>query len=162
MRPAKARPPRDLATLASRVAKLRLAGGDSATVARAKALLKVYLETAAAHGQSVAEIARSLRAGVPALRIGGAELEAQAARPDGPAARAACRAGCAFCCILNGDEGGVILEAEARAVHRALTPLKGQPDGRAWHPKACPALDPATRMCRLYDAWRMNCRTYPS
>lgn len=162
MKTGKTRPPRDLAGLRRAVARLRLPGGESAVVARARSLLTIYLETAEAHGQDFAQIARSLRAGTPALRIGGAELEAQASRPNGPAARAACAPGCAFCCILTGEDGGVILEAEARAVHAALAPLAGQPDGRAWHPAACPALDPATRMCRIYDARPMICRTYLS
>ena len=74
----------------------------------------------------------------------------------------ACADGCAFCCILSGADGGTITEAEAAALHSALAPLAGQPDGRAWHPKACPSLDPETRSCRAYEARPMICRTYVS
>ena len=74
----------------------------------------------------------------------------------------ACSNGCAFCCILSGDDGGTITESEAVALHRALSPLSGQPDGRAWHPDACPSLDPETRSCRAYDARPMICRAYVS
>jgi Fe-S-cluster containining protein len=74
----------------------------------------------------------------------------------------ACADGCAFCCILSGEDGGTITEAEAIALHSALAPLSGQPDGRAWHPKACPSLDPETRSCRAYDARPMICRAYVS
>lgn len=74
----------------------------------------------------------------------------------------ACTQGCAFCCILSGDDGGTITEAEAVALHTALAPLAGAPDGRAWHPKACPSLDPETRSCRAYDARPVICRAYVS
>ena len=74
----------------------------------------------------------------------------------------ACAKGCAFCCILRGSDGGTLTEAEARRLHAALVPLAGQPDGRAWNPRACPALDPETRTCRAYDARPMICRTYVS
>ncbi|QFS82137.1 Flagellin N-methylase [Roseivivax sp. THAF40] len=164
-RAATRRPPRDLAGLRTSLARLKLPGkpdADGATLDRARALLDLYLETAEAHGQSFEDTAKSLRAGVPALRIGGAELQAQATRPGSPVEHAACAPGCAFCCILTGEDGGVILEAEARNVHAALRPLAGQPDGRDWHKSACPALDPATRMCRIYEARPMICRTYLS
>lgn len=74
----------------------------------------------------------------------------------------ACADGCAFCCILSGEDGGTITEAEAAALHATLAPLAGQPDGRAWHPKACPSLDPDTRSCRAYEARPMICRAYVS
>ncbi|SIS69851.1 Putative zinc-or iron-chelating domain-containing protein [Roseivivax lentus] len=160
------RAPRDLAALRKTVARLSLPGKAGAAsglvLERARKLLDIYLATAEAHGQSFEATAKALRAGVPALRIGGADLEAQATRPGSPVDSAACAAGCAFCCILNGEDGGVILEAEARGVHRALLPLAGAPDGRDWHPRACPALDPATRLCRIYAARPMICRTYLS
>ncbi|MGJ8603062.1 MAG: YkgJ family cysteine cluster protein [Marivita sp.] len=74
----------------------------------------------------------------------------------------ACAQGCAFCCILSGADGGTITESEAGALHAALSPLAGQPDGRDWHPKACPSLDPETRKCRAYDARPVICRAYVS
>ncbi|MCE0505181.1 YkgJ family cysteine cluster protein [Roseivivax sp. GX 12232] len=158
----KTRPPRDISGLRKAVGRVSLPGGQGGAMARARKMLDLYLETAEAHGQSFEATAKALRAGHAALRIGGAELEAQATRPGGPAARAACSAGCAWCCVLSGPDGGVILEAEARRVHAALAPLAGQPDGRDWMPKACPALDPETRMCRIYEARPMICRSYLS
>ncbi len=74
----------------------------------------------------------------------------------------ACKEGCAFCCILSGEDGGLITDIEARGLHTALAPLAGEPDGSAWHPDACPSLDPDTRMCRAYDARPMICRSYIS
>ncbi|SLN43059.1 Flagellin N-methylase [Roseivivax jejudonensis] len=152
-----AKRPRTVADLRARLARLRLSGPDAE---RAKRLLGLYLETAEAHGQDFDTVAREMKAGLPAVRIGGADLAAQ----DGaPAIReAACAPGCAFCCILAGDDGGVILEAEARRLHAALAPLSGAPDGREWSARACPSLDPETRMCRAYDARPMICRTYLS
>ncbi|MEL7430892.1 MAG: YkgJ family cysteine cluster protein, partial [Pseudomonadota bacterium] len=44
----------------------------------------------------------------------------------------------------------------------ALQPIAGQPDGRDWHPQACPALDPATQTCRAYEARPMICRSFLS
>lgn len=164
-RAARPRPPRDLAALRRAVARIRppgASGAEGETLARARSLLDVYLKTAEAHGQSFEETAKALRAGLPALRIGGAELQAQATRPGSAVERAACAPGCAFCCILSGDDGGVILEMEARRLHAALAPLHGAPDGRDWNAAACPALDPATRMCRAYEARPMICRTYLS
>jgi hypothetical protein len=158
----KARPPRDVPALRAALARLRLPGGQGGAVARARALLDVYLETAEAHGESFEATARALRAGVPAIRLGGAELSAQTSQPGNPAETAACAPGCAWCCVLSGADGGVILEAEARRVHAALTPLTGQRDGREWMEDACPALDPDTRMCRIYEARPMICRTYLS
>ncbi|ETX28756.1 YkgJ family cysteine cluster protein [Roseivivax isoporae] len=146
--------------LRRRVASVRLRGGDGPQVARARRLLDLYLAEAERHGVPFPEIARQVRAGLPALRIAGAELQGQA---DAPAfSEAACAPGCAFCCILAGEDGGVILEAEARQLHAALAPLAGAPDGRAWSDRACPALDPATRTCRVYEARPMICRTYVS
>ncbi|ETX14576.1 hypothetical protein OCH239_02720 [Roseivivax halodurans JCM 10272] len=150
--------PRSVAELRARVGKVTMRGGDE--VARARRMLDVYLETAATHGLAVEDVAREIKSGLPALRIGGAELTAQT--DSAPVRLAACAPGCAFCCILAGDEGAVILEAEARRLHEALVPLAGAPDGRAWHSRACPALDPETRMCRAYDARPMICRTYVS
>jgi Fe-S-cluster containining protein len=75
---------------------------------------------------------------------------------------AACRDGCAFCCILAGGEGGLITKSEARRLHTALAPFAGEKDGRAWHKNACPALDPDSRSCRAYDARPTICRSFLS
>jgi Fe-S-cluster containining protein len=93
-----------------------------------------------------------------------AEVEESEARKAGrdPHAGAACAAGCAFCCVLLGDDGGTITAHEAARLHAALAPLAGTPDGRDWHARACPALDPETRACRAYDARPSLCRAYHS
>ncbi|MEL6550841.1 MAG: YkgJ family cysteine cluster protein [Pseudomonadota bacterium] len=125
-------------------------GGDG----RARAQLEAYI-TAQQLDEKALET--ELHSGVAATRIGQIGL-ATTAEPDG----LACAAGCAFCCILQGEDGGVITGAEAKALHAALAPLQGHPDGRDWHPKACPSLDPETRTCRAYAARPMICRSYVS
>lgn len=163
--PMKRRPPvrpRDIATLRARVDTIKLKRPPSSQLVQARKLLQVYLDTAQAHSVPFDDLVRDLRSGLPALRIAGAVLATQAADPRGPMATAACAPGCAFCCILSGKDGGTVMEVEARALHTALAPLAGQPDGRDWHPRACPALDPDTRMCRAYTARPLICRTYVS
>ncbi|MEO1795433.1 MAG: YkgJ family cysteine cluster protein [Pseudomonadota bacterium] len=130
-------------------AKLKGGGAD-----RARAQLEAYI---GAQSLSDAALSAELHQGLAATRIGHIGL---ATTPE--LEGLACAAGCAFCCILSGDDGGVITGAEAKALHTALAPLAGQPDGRAWHPKACPSLDPETRMCRAYEARPMICRSYVS
>jgi len=124
--------------------------------ARARRGLVAFVEAMQGQGKPQAAIVDALASGAAAQAIG--RVGAQALDPRG----LACAAGCAFCCILRGQDGGTITEAEALEVHAALAPLAGQPDGRDWHPHACPALDPATRLCRAYDARPMICRTYVS
>ncbi|MEL6914449.1 MAG: YkgJ family cysteine cluster protein [Pseudomonadota bacterium] len=134
-----------------KLSKAKVKGGGEG---RARAQLDAYIGA-----QKLGEkaLAAELHSGVAATRIGQIGL-ATTAEPEG----LACRAGCAFCCILQGEDGGVITGAEAKELHAALSPLQGEPDGRAWHPKACPALDPETRMCRAYEARPMICRSYVS
>ena len=124
---------------------------------RARRLLLAWFDTAVRAGLDARALARAMRDGVAAVQIA-RSLDAGAARPAGMA----CAAGCAFCCILDGPDGGTITEAEARDLHAALRPLAGRPDGRDWHPAACPALDPDTRTCRAYDARPTLCRAYVS
>ena len=152
--------PRDLPGLRARVATLRLRGPATATTERARKLLLLYLDNAIAQNAPFADVAKALKSGLPAQRIAGIDLQQLAATPPEALRRAACAPGCAFCCILPGADGGTILETEARALHAALIPLRGQPDGVDWRPDACPALDPERRMCRAYDARPMICRTY--
>lgn len=102
-------------------------------------------------------LAKELHGGLAATRIGQINLGATAEPAD-----LACKMGCAFCCILTGEDGGVMTGAEARVLYKALAPLAGKPDGRDWHPKACPSLDPETRKCRAYEARPMICRSYAS
>ncbi|GGB91105.1 hypothetical protein GCM10011363_04610 [Marivita lacus] len=119
---------------------------------RAKRGLLAYLGAQSDAARAAADLAD----GTAATGIGRVALSGLA--PKG----LACTDGCAFCCILSGEDGGTITEAEAVALHEALAPLAGQPDGRAWHPKACPSLDPNTRSCRAYAARPMICRAYVS
>ena len=154
--------PTDLASLRARVADIRLRKGGGTVTERARKLLLVYLDTAQDQDMAFEDLVRSLRSGLPALQIAGTDLQRIAALPDGPLAAAACREGCAFCCILAGKDGGTISESEARRIHAAVSPKAGEPDGRQWHPDACAALDPLTRTCRAYTARPLICRTYVS
>jgi hypothetical protein len=148
-------PPRDVEGLRAAIAAARLSGTPSQVIEQARQLLLSWLGSV--RSAPVGAIVRDLASGEAARQIGLA-LIAQGTPPDG----LDCKAGCAFCCILPGDDGGTITAAEARALHAALTPLAGQRDGRVWHPQACPSLDPNTRLCRAYDARPMICRTYVS
>jgi hypothetical protein len=138
--------------LRDRIAAARVAS-PLAVADRARAGLLAWLAAAADRGAAADRLAD----GTAAAGIGRVALSGMAA-PRG----LACAQGCAFCCILSGADGGTITEAEARALHAALAPLAGRPDGRGWHPRACPALDPETRACRAYDARPMICRAYVS
>lgn len=143
--------------LKARLAAAKAGGGDAAVADRARRGLIAFVEACAQKGMAGAEIADRLADGTAATQIARVGL---AARPEPPGL--ACARGCAFCCILPGADGGTVTEAEARRLHAALAPLAGQPDGRAWHRAACPALDPATRVCRAYDARPTICRAYVS
>lgn len=148
------------AMLRARIARAKLAGVPAPVQKRARAALDLYLNTAEARGLPVKEVLRDMASGRAALRVGAAEIQAQVAAPDNPLGQAACRAGCAFCCILSGKDGGVITEEEARQLHARLSTVAGDPDGRDWHAHACPALDPTTLTCRAYDVRPMICRSY--
>jgi hypothetical protein len=155
-------PATDAASLRVRLKAAKLPGTPPALADRARAALDAYVASAEAHAMPFAEIAARLADGRAAEAIAG--VEAQEARRAGrdPMAGAACAAGCAFCCVLTGADGGTITEAEARRLHAALAPLAGRPDGRDWHARACPALDPGTRTCRAYEARPRLCRAYHS
>ncbi|MEM1233496.1 MAG: YkgJ family cysteine cluster protein [Pseudomonadota bacterium] len=129
--------------------KAKVKGAD-----RGRAQLAAYIQA-----QRVPEpvLEKELHSGTAATRIGQIGL-ATTSEPAG----LACAAGCAFCCILSGEDGGVITGVEAKALHTALAPKAGEPDGRDWHPSACPSLDPETRLCRAYEARPMICRSYIS
>lgn len=154
--------PRDMGDLRARALATRTAGLPPALRGTARRTLVAWIDTAAAHDMPLREALRRLRDGEAAVQAGQALLAGQLADPNGPAAAAACAKGCAFCCILSGDDGGTMTGTEAAALHEALLPLAGAPDGRDWHPAACPALDPDTRTCRAYDARPMICRSYLS
>jgi len=150
------------AGLAARIRAAKLPGTPPDLADRARKALAAYVESAAAQGVPLAEIARHLADGRAAATIAHVEREQAARRGQDPAQGAACAAGCAFCCILPGEDGGTITAHEAERLHAALAPLAGQPDGRDWHDAACPALDPATRMCRAYEARPLICRSFHS
>ncbi|GGD24237.1 YkgJ family cysteine cluster protein [Sinisalibacter lacisalsi] len=153
---------RALAGLRARVRRARAKGAGKAATERARRLLDAYLATAERHGRAAREVAAGMARGEVALAIGTATRDALMSDPPVVVRRAACAEGCAFCCILRGGDGGTITETEATRLHDALAPLAGQPDGRDWHPDACPALDPVTRACRVYDARPMICRSFLS
>ena len=148
--------------LAQKIARAKLPGTPPALADRARNALTALVQTAAKRGLPLSELAQRMADGQAAATI--ADIEAEQARALGrdPEAGAACAAGCAFCCILPGEDGGTITRHEALRLHAALAPLAGQPDGRAWHKDACPALDPATRVCRAYEARPQICRAFHS
>lgn len=153
---AKARPGRpDADGLRGAVGAAKLPGTPPDVMERARRILLAGLDAMA--GAPPSAVADDLASGAAARRIGLADLD-RGAPPSGMA----CRAGCAFCCILPGADGGTVTEAEARRLHAALAPRAGAPDGRAWHADACPALDPDTRACRAYADRPLICRAYLS
>lgn len=152
-RAARTGPPRDAAGLRAAVAAARLPGHPPEVTEQARDLLRGWLDPS----RPTAALVRDLASGEAARAIAMALL-ARMPAPSG----LDCAPGCAFCCILPGEDGGTISAAEARDLHAALVPLRGRPDGRDWHPRACPALDPATRLCRAYEARPTICRTYVS
>jgi Fe-S-cluster containining protein len=151
-----------LTDLRVRVAKVSTKGVPPALRDPARGALVAWIDTAIQYEMPLNAALRRLRDGDAAEAIGRTAIAPQLADPNGPAAKAACAPGCAFCCILSGDDGGTITQAEARRLHQALVPVAGAPDGRAWNAKACPSLDPETRLCRAYDARPMICRSYMS
>jgi hypothetical protein len=142
-------------SLRERIAGAR-ASGAPGEASRARAGLIALVEAMQAKGEPSARITDALATGKAAEGIGRMALDALSV------GGLACAEGCAFCCILSGEDGGTIGESEARNLHAALAPLAGQRDGRDWHPQACAALDPDTRRCRAYDARPMICRSYVS
>lgn len=131
--------------------------GDNSAIDRARRILVAYVDASAQQGRTARQIAGEMASGVPALTAARVTLDQS---PDDP--NLACQAGCAFCCILAGEEGAVITQAEARTLFAALVPFEGHKDGQDWHPRACPALDPTTRACRAYAARPVICRSYVS
>lgn len=80
----------------------------------------------------------------------------QARSPDTPTA---CKAGCALCCVY--PDRILARRAEASALYQAAEQvLVGVPDGRDWHPKACPVLDPQTRKCRIDGLKPLACQDF--
>jgi hypothetical protein len=142
-------------TLRDRIAAARTVGAPN-EVARARAGLMAFVESMRDSGKQTDTTVEALATGAAAEAIGGMGLDALSV------SGLACAEGCAFCCILRGDDGGTITETEARRLHAALAPFAGQPDGRTWHPEACAALDPETRTCRAYGARPVICRSYVS
>ena len=154
--------PMTLADLAARVDRAKIKGVDGALEMRAKRILSSYLQTAQDYGMPVKDVVAEMANGQAAWRLGTAVRDEILKTPPDAVRKAACSQGCAFCCILTEDEGGLITQVEAEKLHAALAPLQGTPDGRQWHAKACPALDPSTQSCRAYEARPMICRSFLS
>ncbi|WP_341367197.1 YkgJ family cysteine cluster protein [Yoonia sp. BS5-3] len=154
--------PLTIGDLADRVAKARVKSIPDGAQTRAKRILQAYLQSAQNYGMPIQDVVREIASGQAAWRLGHAVRDEMLKTPPDAVRKAACKQGCAFCCILSGGEGGVITEFEATQLHTALIPFKGDPDGREWHPEACAALDPETRGCRAYEARPMICRSFLS
>ena len=154
--------PITLAALAQRVDKAHVKSLSKSAEQRAKRIVQSYLQTAQSYGLPADQVLTEMQNGEAARKLGDAVRQEILKTPPDAVRKAACGDGCAFCCILNGGEGGMITASEATRLHAALTPLQGQPDGRAWHKNACPALDPETRSCRAYQARPMICRSFVS
>ncbi|MEM0935433.1 MAG: YkgJ family cysteine cluster protein [Pseudomonadota bacterium] len=159
---AKGRPVADVPSLLKRLRVAKLPGTPPALADRARKALGAYVESASAQGMPFAPLLARLADGQAAVTLGAVEAREAAARGADPSNGAACASGCAFCCILNGEDGGTITGSEAVRLHGALAPLAGAPDGRSWHRRGCPALDPETRMCRVYEARPTICRSFHS
>lgn len=151
-----------MAVLFDRVAKAKVKTLSPAALDRAKRILQSYLQTAHTHGMPVKDVLSEMQNGEAARRLGDAVRQEILKTPPDAVRKAACGDGCAFCCILPGGDGGLITQSEAARLHAAVLPLQGQPDGRAWHKNACPALDPETRSCRAYEARPTICRSFLS
>lgn len=143
------------ALLFDRLTKARV-GSTSDVADRARRGLQAYVNAVTQEGQTPSEAAAKLADGTAAQGIGRIGLSSVSTTGF------ACTQGCAFCCILQGKDGGTMTEAEAIGLYHALAPLADQPDGRTWHKNACAALDPETKTCRAYDARPMICRSYVS
>ncbi|WP_296431380.1 YkgJ family cysteine cluster protein [Yoonia sp.] len=154
--------PPTLAALDARITRAKIKGLTTPLEDRAKRILRSYLQTAQTYGMPVTDVIAEMGNGEASRRLGAAVRDEILKTPPDAVRKAACSDGCAFCCILSGGEGGLITQAEAKTLHTALSPLQGQPDGRAWHKNACPALDPETQSCRVYDARPMICRSFLS
>ena len=144
------------------VKNARPKGVSGEVVGTARRLLLAWVETASRHNVPLNEALRRIRDGAAAHQIALSAVDAQVQAGQGIVTEAACASGCAFCCILRGDDGGTISGDEAVKRFDALAPFTGTPDGRDWHPSGCPALDPDTRLCRAYAARPLICRTYMS
>jgi len=154
--------PVTLEILFERTTKAKVKTLSPAVLDRAKRILQSYLQTVHAHGLPVKDVIAEMQNGEAARRLGDAVRQEILKTPPDAVRKAACGDGCAFCCILPGGDGGLITQSEAVRLHAAVLPLQGQPDGRAWHKNACPALDPETRSCRAYDARPTICRSFLS
>ena len=157
-----AKPARDLPSLRDRVASVSVSDAPPDAVARARRILLSWIDAASREGRGFGRIASDLATGAAARRIAGMARDMMLRAPPAEVRDAACHDGCAWCCILAGGDGGTITEVEAREVHAALVTLAGQPDGRTWWPGACPALDPETRSCRIYQSRPTICRSFLS
>lgn len=150
------------ADLRARIEGAPLPGTPGAVANRSRAALLAWIDAARAQAWSEPRIAAALASGEAATRISARIRETILSDPPPTVRNAACAMGCAWCCVLDGPDGGTVSEAEARHLYAALAPLAGRPDGRDWHPMACPSLDPETRACRAYEDRPALCRSFVS
>lgn len=125
---------------------------------RARDLLRARIDAAERQAIPLPQMLTDIASGAVAVEVAGAARRELADTAMEQAV--ACAPGCAFCCLVPEGDGGLLTQSEAEGLHAALAPHAGQPDGRAWHPDACAALDPATRLCRAYDARPNICRAF--
>ena len=123
---------------------------------RAKGGISAFVKSMFESGKSHETVVNNIADGSAAKGIG--QIGLSSYNPTG----LACKSGCAFCCILSGEDGGIISESEATLLFYDLSKLQSEPDGRDWNPKACPALNPVTLACRTYSNRPMICRSYVS
>lgn len=152
----------------ARIASVRALAGRPAQnpkmLEKVKTALAGQLDRARDEGRPLKEHVAAARDGTHALEVATTELDRQdeAGIAGALGGAPACRMGCAFCCVLRTgpeDSGLLVTEAEARRAGAALAKLQGQPDGRSWIAQACPALDPESRACRIYETRPVMCRS---
>ena len=131
-RAARPGPPTDTASLRAALAAARLPGTRRRSPNR-----RAPPPRLARSAPPLRDALRELSAGEAPPAIGRALL---ARTPEPPGLD--CAAGCAFCCILPGDDGGTITAAEARALHAALPRCKARPDGSPLAPGGLPRARP--------------------
>ena len=112
----------------TRIDKARVASTQE-VMTRAKSGIQAYVKALTQEGKKSDEIIEHLADGTAAAQVIG-RIGLSATNPTG----LACSKGCAFCCILLGDDGGTITEKEAITLFSALLPFANRPDGRKLHP----------------------------
>lgn len=143
------------ASLIKKITKTKTSSVDE-FAQRAKRGISAFIKSMLGDEKSQENIIRRIADGTAAQGIG--QIGLSVYNPSNEA----CKSGCAFCCILKGNDGGIISEVETTQIFYSLTKLQNEPDGRDWNPSACAALDPETLTCRSYETRPMICRSYIS